>query len=193
MGHFIIKFTTAKLLSLSGCVWVQSPITKSKSRRHFRTGRRCYLWEVATWKTWARVVVMPGADSEQTVTYRRLNSWVGQLPSGSSWIINIDIDFGLLLVNSIKRLFVVVLCHSNSITVIYYGGDMIYEMRSRMPEPTPLPIQGIFNLPHGMIWEELAFDDAVSYSQWEMDCSTAQCYGTDGIRTPVPGGTNPVP
>ena len=30
---------------------------------------------------------------------------------------------------------------------LYHGGDMTYEMR-RKPEPTPLPTQGIFNLPH---------------------------------------------
>ena len=42
---------------------------------------------------------------------------------------------------------------------------MIYEMRRRKPEPTLFPTQGIFNVPHhvGMVWEERAFDDAVSY------------------------------
>ena len=37
----------------------------------------------------------------------------------------------------------------------------------RKPEPTLLPTQGTFNLPHhlGMVWEELAFDAAVSYTQ----------------------------
>ena len=42
---------------------------------------------------------------------------------------------------------------------LYYGGDMMYAMRRRMPESTLLPTQGIFNLPHhiGMVWEELAF------------------------------------
>ena len=35
-----------------------------------------------------------------------------------------------------------------------------------MYEPTLLSTQGIFNLSHhiGMVWEELAFDDAVSYT-----------------------------
>ena len=44
---------------------------------------------------------------------------------------------------------------------------MMYEMRRRKPEPTSLPTQGIFNLPHpiDMIWEELAFNDAVSCTQ----------------------------
>ena len=49
-------------------------------------------------------------------------------------------------------LFVVVLCHRNSILV--HGSDMMYEMRRRgKPEPTLLSTQGIFNLPHhiGMI------------------------------------------
>ena len=43
---------------------------------------------------------------------------------------------------------------------------MMYEMRRRKPDL--LPTQGTFNLPHyiGMIWEELAFDDAVSYTQY---------------------------
>ena len=44
---------------------------------------------------------------------------------------------------------------------------MLYEIRWRKREPTPLMTQEIFNLPHhiGMVWEELAFDDAVSYTQ----------------------------
>ena len=49
----------------------------------------------------------------------------------------------------------------------YHGGDMMYEMRSRKPKPALLTTQGIFNLPHhiGMQWEELVFDDTVSYTQ----------------------------
>ena len=45
--------------------------------------------------------------------------------------------------------------------------DMLYEMRRRKPDPTLLLTHGIFNLVHhiGMVWEELAFDDAVSYTQ----------------------------
>ena len=58
--------------------------------------------------------------------------------------------------------FVVVL----HITVfqLYQDGDVVYEMRRRKPEPTPLPTQRILNLPHhiDMVWEELAFDNAVS-------------------------------
>ena len=47
---------------------------------------------------------------------------------------------------------------------------MMYEMRRREPEPTLSPTQGIFNLIHniGIVWKELAIDDAVS---GEMDCS----------------------
>ena len=43
---------------------------------------------------------------------------------------------------------------------------MMYDMRRRKLEPTLWPSQGIFNL-LGMVWEELAFNDAVSYTQWE--------------------------
>ena len=51
---------------------------------------------------------------------------------------------------------------------LYPGGDIMCEMRRRMPEPTLLPTMGIFNRQHqmGMVREELAFDDAVSYTQW---------------------------
>ena len=63
-------------------------------------------------------------------------------------------------------LFLVVSHHNNSISVISwwcYG----YEMRWRQPKPTLLLTRGIFNLPHhmGLVWEELAFDNAVSYTQ----------------------------
>ena len=45
---------------------------------------------------------------------------------------------------------------------------MMYEMRRRRkPEPTVLLTQEIFDLPHhiGIVWEELAFDDTVSFTQ----------------------------
>ena len=50
---------------------------------------------------------------------------------------------------------------------LYHGGAIMYEMRKRKPESTLLSTQGIFNLPHhiGIVWEELAFDDALSYTQ----------------------------
>ena len=49
---------------------------------------------------------------------------------------------------------------------LYHGHDMMYEMRRRKPDPTLLPTQEIFNPPAhiGMVFEELAFDDAVSYT-----------------------------
>ena len=31
---------------------------------------------------------------------------------------------------------------------LYQGGDIMYTMRRRKPEPMLLPTQGIFNLPH---------------------------------------------
>ena len=72
---------------------------------------------------------------------------------------------------------------------------MMYEMRNRKPEPTLLLTQGMFSLTHsiGMVWEELAVDDAVSYTQRGNECSAAKCHGSDGIRAPVPMVTNPVP
>ena len=56
-------------------------------------------------------------------------------------------------------------------------------------------LKTIFNLQHhiGMIWEELALDDAVSLYSEEMDCCTAKCYGSDMIRTDVTKVTNTVP
>ena len=43
----------------------------------------------------------------------------------------------------------------------------MYEMRRRKTSPTFLQTKGIFNLPHdiGLVGAELAFDDAVSYTQ----------------------------
>ena len=45
--------------------------------------------------------------------------------------------------------------------------DMMCEMKRKKPEHTLLPTQGIFKLPHhiGMVLEELAFDNAASYTQ----------------------------
>ena len=55
---------------------------------------------------------------------------------------------------------------------LYHGSEMMYEMRRRRrrrrkPEPTLLLTQWVFKLPHhiGMVWQELSFDDAVSYTQ----------------------------
>ena len=70
----------------------------------------------------------------------------------------IQVQFCLLLFHAIPTVF-----------QLYHGGDMIYGMGRRNPEPTLLPPQGIFHLPHhiGMVWEELAFDDAVIQVQWD--------------------------
>ena len=42
----------------------------------------------------------------------------------------------------------------------------MHEMKRRKPKPTLLLTQGIFSLPHyiAMVLEELAFDNAVSYT-----------------------------
>ena len=80
-----------------------------------------------------------------------------------------------------KQYFVCLLFYAiSTVFQLYHGGDMMcdYEMRRRKPKHTLLPIQGIFNLPHHIVmaWEELAFDDVVSYAQSTMDCSTTKCY-----------------
>ena len=56
-------------------------------------------------------------------------------------------------------LFVVVLHHSNSISVISW-------QRRRNPEPTFLLPKGILPYHIAMVRLGLAFDDAVSYTQW---------------------------
>ena len=49
---------------------------------------------------------------------------------------------------------------------LYLGSDMMYDMKWRKREPTLLPTQGIFNPPNdiGMLWEELTFDNILSYT-----------------------------
>ena len=46
---------------------------------------------------------------------------------------------------------------------------MMYEMWKGESKPTLAPIQGVFNLPQHivMVWEQLAFDDDLSYTQQE--------------------------
>ena len=53
-----------------------------------------------------------------------------------------------------------------TVVQLYLGDEMMYHMRRRKSEPTRLPTQGIFNCPHhiAMVWEELVFDDTVSYT-----------------------------
>ena len=50
---------------------------------------------------------------------------------------------------------------------LYHGSDMMSEMRRGKPTTTLLRTHRIFNLPYsiGMAWEELAFDDTLSYTQ----------------------------
>ena len=69
----------------------------------------------------------------------------------------------------------------------------MYEMRRRKPEPLLLPTQRIFNHPHhiGMGKEELAFGDAVRYTQWGMDPCTAKCYRCDRDSYPFTRVTYP--
>ena len=85
-------------------------------------------------------------------------------------------------------LLVMILHHSNSISVI---SRRLYDVWDEEPEPTLLPTQAIFNLPHhiGMVEDELAFDDYASYAQWGdglLDVITAT-----KIHTPVPRITYP--
>ena len=69
---------------------------------------------------------------------------------------------------------------------------MMFEIRTRKPERTLLPTEGIFNLPHhvGLVWEELAFDDTVIHSR-EMDCSIAKCYNREWDSYPCAQGHIP--
>ena len=63
--------------------------------------------------------------------------------------------------------------------------SLLFTIRSQFvkwkPKSTLLTTWGIFNLPHhiDMVWEELAFDDTISYTQIHVIAMT-------GIRTPVP-------
>ena len=103
--------------------------------------------------------------------HRRLQTQIGLI--GHWWVHSewwVDVVIATNGQPKIRRfvcLIVVVLHNSNSISVIC-GFDMMYEMRRRKPMPTLLPTQGIVNLPHhiGMLGEQLAFDDAVTYTQW---------------------------
>ena len=74
---------------------------------------------------------------------------------------------------------------------LYHGGEMMYKKRRKKAWAyTFTNSRNFFNLPHhiGMVWEELAFDDAVSYTLWEIDCSTAKCYTRDWDPYPCPQG-----
>ena len=71
---------------------------------------------------------------------------------------------------------------------LYHADDVMYEMRRRNPESTLLLTQGIVNLPHhiDMVSEELAFDDAVSYTQWINGLQHSYSYRCDHDSYPSP-------
>ena len=71
---------------------------------------------------------------------------------------------------------------------------MMYELRRRNPEPTLLQTQGIFNLAHqiGMVQEELAFDDSISYTRrGKWIAAQLNAIAVTGIRTPNLRVTDP--
>ena len=72
---------------------------------------------------------------------------------------------------------------------------MMSEMRRRNPEPTFLSTQEIFNLPYhiGKVWEELAFDYAVRYTQQgKWIAAQLNVTAVTGICTPFPRVTYPM-
>ena len=70
---------------------------------------------------------------------------------------------------------------------LYHDGDIMYEMGWRKPEPTLSLTQRIFIfLQHiGMAQEELAFDDAVNYTQLGNGLQHTDVIAVTSIRTPV--------
>ena len=79
---------------------------------------------------------------------------------------------------------------------LYLGSDMMSEKTRRKPAPILSPTQGIFNLPHHivMVWEELAFDDAVSYTQWwKWISAQLKVMAVTGFVPLVPSLINPAP
>ena len=80
------------------------------------------------------------------------------------------LEFYILAASAVSHIRMVCLLLLYAIVTVfqlYHGNDMMYEMRRRKPERTLRLTQGLFNLPlHiGMEWQELVFDDAVSYIQ----------------------------
>ena len=68
-----------------------------------------------------------------------------------------------------EEVFVLLLFYGiATVCQLYLGHDMMNEMTMRKPEPTILLTQGIINIQHhiGMVLEELAFGNTVSYAQW---------------------------
>ena len=77
--------------------------------------------------------------------------------AGVKSLASLAVGFGLLLFYATSKVF-----------QSHRGGDFMYEMSwNRKPEPTLLPNQGIFYLAHhiDIVWEQPAFDNAVSYTQ----------------------------
>ena len=54
----------------------------------------------------------------------------------------------LLVIEPTECFAFLLFCTIAKVFQIYLGSDMMYEMKRRKPEPTLLPIQGTFNLPH---------------------------------------------
>ena len=66
----------------------------------------------------------------------------------------------------------------------WYGG-LVSECGNTIIIKSRLPIQRIFNLPHHMVWEELPFDDVVSYTQrWKWITAQLNIMAVKGF---VPG------
>ena len=65
------------------------------------------------------------------------------------------------------RSFVVVLCHSNNMSDIYWQWYDVWDEEEKALAYT-FTDSRIFNLPHHicLVWQELAFDDDISYTQW---------------------------
>ena len=74
----------------------------------------------------------------------------------------------------------------------YHGSNMMYEMRRRKHKPTPLLTQRIFKLLHHvcMVWEELTFNNTVSYTQ-RGNGAQLNVIAATGIRTLIPQVTYP--
>ena len=126
--------------------------------------------------------------------------WVGDVCYGNYW--ETQLWFFLLgckpTTNNMLRwslMFVCLFLFYAIATVFqfYHGSYMMYEMRRRKPESTLLPTQGIFNHPNhiGMVWEELAVDDAVSYTLWGNGLKHINVIAVTRIRTPVHRVTYP--
>ena len=94
-----------------------------------------------------------------------------------------EMDAQFIRLVAVTRKFVLLLLLFYAIARVfhlYHGGDMIYEIGRRKPQPTLLTTQGI--LPHhiGMVWHGR-----------EINCSTAKCNSHDWDSYPCPQGHIP--